>query len=111
MKASTRARLGLAFRAILSITLIGAIILHIGSIDILNELTALRWSVLAAVTAILASHVLFITPRWSAILAALGHPQPSSLLVGSVFLGFLFNQLLPTAVGGDVLRGWRAHQL
>jgi uncharacterized membrane protein YbhN (UPF0104 family) len=32
-------------------------------------------------------------------------------LLGSVFVGILFNQLLPTAVGGDVLRAWRAKQL
>ena len=31
--------------------------------------------------------------------------------MGSVFLGFLFNQVLPTAVGGDAYRVWRAKQL
>jgi uncharacterized membrane protein YbhN (UPF0104 family) len=52
-----------------------------------------------------------VTPRWTIILAALGYRIKASLLVGSVFLGFLFNQLLPTAVGGDVLRALQARQL
>lgn len=111
MKAVTKSRLILAVRALLSLVLIFAIVWHVGSTDILREFATLRWSILVVVTLVLASHVLFITPRWQAILEALGYSLHSRLLVGSVFLGFLFNQLLPTAVGGDVLRAWRAHKL
>ena len=45
------------------------------------------------------------------ILAALDYRIRSSVLIGSVFLGFLFNQLLPTAVGGDIVRAYRVRQL
>jgi glycosyltransferase 2 family protein len=53
----------------------------------------------------------FVTLRWSAILSVLGYRPAWTALIGSVFLGFLFNQLLPTIVGGDVFRALRAKQL
>jgi len=74
------------------------------------EVQLIRWPILVVVIGILASHVLFVTPRWSTILGALGYPLSSASLIGSVFLGFLFNQLLPTAVGGDLIRAWQARR-
>ena len=104
-------KLGLIIRAALSIALIGGLAYHIGSREILTELGLVQWPVLVIVVPVLAAHVMIVTPRWTIILAALGHRIKTSLLVGSVFLGFLFNQLLPTAVGGDVVRALRARQL
>ena len=104
-------KLGLIIRAALSIALIGWLAYHIGSREILTELGTVQWPVLVIVTLVLAASVVIVTPRWAIILAALSHPIKTSLLVGSVFLGFLFNQLLPTAVGGDVVRALRARQL
>jgi uncharacterized membrane protein YbhN (UPF0104 family) len=54
--------------------------------------------------------VLVVAPRWALILTALGSPIRSASLIPAVFLGFLFNQLLPTAVGGDALRVWYARK-
>jgi glycosyltransferase 2 family protein len=60
---------------------------------------------------VLATSVLLVTPRWAIILSALGYKIPSASLLPSVFLGFLCNQVLPTGVGGDILRAWRTRQL
>ena len=111
-QSTTRApKLGFAVRAIISIALLIAVAHYIGSAEIFAQMKLIHWPVSVAVVMLLASHVLFVTPRWSNILTALRYPIKSASLIGSVFLGFLFNQVLPTAVGGDVLRAWRAHQL
>src|SRR4051812_44028864 len=93
-------------RLSVSTLLIGALFYFAGTAETLVQLKSVGWGNLAIVMVILASHVLVVVPRWALILTSLGHPVRSSDLVGSVFLGFLFNQLLPTAVGGDVLRAW-----
>ena len=98
-------------RTILSVSLIAALAYHIGSSEIIGRLRTVSWETLAAATLVLATSVFFVTPRWAVILSVLGFRTSWRTLIGSVFLGFLFNQLLPTAVGGDVLRAWRAKQL
>jgi uncharacterized membrane protein YbhN (UPF0104 family) len=104
-------KLGGVARLVLSIALVGALMYFIGSANILTRIEAVRWQTLTLVTLILASSFLFVTLRWTAILSALGHRVESTALFGSVFIGFQLNQLLPTGVGGDVLRAWRARQL
>ena len=102
---------GSIIRAILSISVIVVLVYHIGSGEIIGRLRTVSWEALAGATLVLATSVLFVTPRWSVILSVLGFRISWRALIGSVFLGFLFNQLLPTAIGGDVLRAWRAKQL
>lgn len=109
--AALKDRLGLAIRACLSIGVIAALAYNIGSKDIIAHFGAGVWPSLALATVILAISVLLVTPRWAMILSVLGCRASWRELYGSVFLGFLFNQLLPTAVGGDVFRAWRAKQL
>jgi glycosyltransferase 2 family protein len=106
-----KSKLGSLVRAILSISLMAALVYHIGSGEIISQLRLVSWHAIAAVTLMLTTSVLLVTPRWAIILSVLGCRTTLSVLIGSVFLGFLFNQLLPTAVGGDVLRAWRAKQL
>ena len=111
MQAPKKSVLTFIVRGALSLLLIGGLVYHIGSSAIIGQIQAMRWQIFALVVAILASHVLLVTPRWATILRGLGYPLSSFALVGSVYLGFLFNQVLPTAVGGDVLRAWRAQQI
>jgi uncharacterized membrane protein YbhN (UPF0104 family) len=48
--------------------------------------------------------------RWHTTLADQADIAPAVLLK-ILFVGWFFNQVLPTAVGGDVARAWRYHQL
>lgn len=48
--------------------------------------------------------------RWFLIIRACGERLPFSTVTGLVFVGHFFSQLLPTSVGGDVVRGWEAHR-
>jgi uncharacterized protein (TIRG00374 family) len=91
--------------------LIAALAYHIGSTAILARLGSVHWHTVALAVLALATSFLFVTPRWTLVLRAFGYRVRARRLAGSVLLGFLFNQLLPTAVGGEVVRVWRARQL
>ena len=102
---------GPIIRAILSFALVAALAYHIGSGEIIGDIRSISWEAFAASTLLLTTSVFIVTLRWTAILSVLGYRLAWTNLVGSVFIGFLFNQLLPTIVGGDVFRALRAKQL
>jgi glycosyltransferase 2 family protein len=104
-------RLWRVVRVLLSLGLIAALAYHVGTDQIIAHFSAATWPFIALATVILAVNVLLVTPRWSLILDVLGYRTSWRALFESVLLGFFLNQVLPTAVGGDVLRAWRAKQL
>jgi uncharacterized membrane protein YbhN (UPF0104 family) len=59
-----------------------------------------------AALALLCVTQLVSTLRWQIIARALGFERPFRQLVGMYFIGMYFNLLLPTSVGGDVVRAW-----
>ena len=61
--------------------------------------------------AVLAVIVLMVVPaisipRWRVILLALGHDLPAGMLGRGLYIGALFNQMLPSSIGGDAWRIW-----
>ncbi len=44
--------------------------------------------------------------RWQMLARPLGFEQPLSYFLGYYFIGMFFNLMLPTSVGGDVVRAW-----
>jgi hypothetical protein len=48
------------------------------------------------------------TMRWQEVLLACGLKRRFSELLGWIFIGLFFNSFLPSAVGGDVIRGYYA---
>lgn len=107
----TRQRWGLVLRLLFSAILIGALARYAGSEAIVERLKSVPAYALVLAILLIATSFLFVTPRWTIILAAFGYRVRVRDLTGSVMVGFLFNQLLPTAVGGEVVRIWRARQL
>lgn len=65
----------------------------------------------AAVFAVLALQVPLVTWRWSLISQGLGRPLRFGDLLGALLVGLFFNQTLPSTVGGDGIRIWRAYRL
>jgi hypothetical protein len=49
--------------------------------------------------------------RWHLILSAEAPSPGSTALLKIMFVGLFFNQILPTGVGGDVVRAWRCSRL
>jgi hypothetical protein len=60
----------------------------------------------AAAVGALAVQTLVLSARFQAIVAALGRPLAASSAVELSFVGVLFNQALPSAIGGDAMRAW-----
>lgn len=104
-------RMWRAVRVVLSLGLVAALAYHVGTEEIIAHFSAATLPFIVIATVILAVNVLLVTPRWSLILDVLGYRTSWKALFESVLLGFFLNQVLPTAVGGDVLRAWRAKQL
>jgi len=50
--------------------------------------------------------VVLVAVRWRLVAAWLGVAIPITLAVRALFLGFLGGQVLPSAIGGDLVRGW-----
>jgi glycosyltransferase 2 family protein len=50
--------------------------------------------------------VVLVAVRWRLVAAWLGVAISTSLAVRALFLGFLGAQVLPSAIGGDFVRGW-----
>lgn len=48
----------------------------------------------------------FSTLRWQQMARALGFERSNKQMLGYYFIGMYFNLLLPTSVGGDVVRAW-----
>jgi uncharacterized membrane protein YbhN (UPF0104 family) len=60
---------------------------------------------LAAVALLVATQVVSAW-RWRIMARSLGFDRPLPHLVGYYFIGMYFSLLLPTSVGGDVVRAW-----
>jgi uncharacterized membrane protein YbhN (UPF0104 family) len=48
--------------------------------------------------------------RWSLILREMGHPLSFRVTFPTVLIGYFFSLTLPTSVGGDIVRAWRANR-
>ncbi|MDR1535738.1 MAG: flippase-like domain-containing protein, partial [Planctomycetota bacterium] len=48
--------------------------------------------------------------RWRVFLETMSIPAPALLLIRLNLIGFFFNQLLPTGLGGDAVKGWLLHR-
>lgn len=77
--------------------------------SVAQALQRLDWEVVAAAVAIHLLMALLASVRWYYVLLAIGHPLPFLLTWRLVMISTLFNQVLPSALGGDVLRVPYAH--
>ncbi len=61
----------------------------------------------AAAVGTLVVQTLVLSARFQTIVAALGPPIAAWTSIEVSFVGVLFNQALPSAIGGDAIRAWR----
>ncbi|HXG12936.1 MAG TPA: lysylphosphatidylglycerol synthase transmembrane domain-containing protein [Gemmataceae bacterium] len=66
----------------------------------------LRWEVGLAALALYGLTQVLSSWRWQMLARPLGFNPPLRHLVGFYFIGMFFNLVLPTSVGGDVVRAW-----
>lgn len=94
------------FKILVSVSLLGLLAWRLDWEQVGQAFRQLRlefW--LAAVGAYLAAQ-LCSTFRWQMLARPLGFQQPLRCFLGYYFIGMFFNLLLPTSVGGDVVRAW-----
>ena len=98
--------LTIAVRLVVTVGLFAALLSRLDTGRIANILSggSPGWFVLAA--AALAATNPFNASRWRLILPDRNTVGPSVLL-RILFVGWFFNQMLPTGIGGDAVRAWR----
>ena len=111
MTQAARRWLVVLVKVIVSVALLAILLWHIGTKELLARLGSTSFLAVAATIVVFAANTALVVPRWAEVLRTLGAPLPTRLLWRSALAGFFFNQVLPTAVGGDVWRGWQAHRL
>lgn len=77
---------------------------------LLDQLANVRLGGLLVATALLASLSAIQAWRWSAIVDAIGQAMSFLRSWQIIFIGLFFNQTLPSAIGGDAVRMWRAYK-
>lgn len=99
-------RLFVVFRAGASIALLGFVLSRTDLRLVLKTLGALDGRYLAATFAFIVLAVLVNVYEWSLVVTARIGPVGFGRLLRYYLIGLFFNSLLPTAIGGDVARGY-----
>jgi uncharacterized membrane protein YbhN (UPF0104 family) len=73
-----------------------------------HALASMPSSTIAALGAIIVVQQLLAVARWWRLLARLGERVSFNALNGDLLVGATYNLFLPTTIGGDVVRIWRA---
>lgn len=90
--------------------LLGLLLYRFDADRVMNVLSHVSVLLFAAATVVLVGVNLVAAKRWHIILSA-RIKIASMVLLKILLVGWFFNQVLPTAVGGDVVRAWRCHQV
>ncbi|MFZ3219325.1 MAG: lysylphosphatidylglycerol synthase transmembrane domain-containing protein [Rhodoferax sp.] len=102
----SKERIRLLVRLAITLGLLAALLWTLDLRQLLARLAGLTWqgSVLAFGMVLLA--IAISAWKWGLILRARQHPLPYRTLLRLYFVGLFFNNVLPTAVGGDAVRAW-----
>ncbi len=94
-------------KVLISIGLLYWIITHVEGSEPLQLLSGAWWAVFAA-WLMQSTLPVVQAERWRAIAATLGTRIPVLGAIKNVYIGQFFNQVLPSAIGGDAVRLWKA---
>jgi uncharacterized membrane protein YbhN (UPF0104 family) len=95
----------------ISVALLWALFANVDAGAVLRQMAGARLELLIAALAALLVLAIVQAYRWTVVLKAIGVRlglRPASLMV---LIGLFFNQTLPSTIGGDAVRMWRAHKL
>jgi uncharacterized membrane protein YbhN (UPF0104 family) len=79
--------------------------------DELSLVVAGDWLTIVGVWLLLCALPFVQAVRWRLIAASLDAPIPFSAAVKNIYIGHFFNQVLPSAIGGDAVRIWKLTRL
>ena len=95
-------------RAVFGLVLLAFVVSRVDPRGVLQILSRISWSALGLALLAQAAAKIVWTVRWREILRANGLERGFWELVAAVLVGLFYNSFLPTAVGGDVVRGYYA---
>ena len=96
----------LALKLAISVTILVVIGSRIPIEDVLRRARDGAPLYLLAALLLILLGVVLVALRWRLLAGSLGLAIPMALAVRALFLGFLGGQVLPSAVGSDIVRGW-----
>lgn len=97
----------LALKAAITLALIAILLWRTDLGALRTALVAVDTPWLAALAGLMLVFGLASAARWFRVLARLGERPPWRAILGDTFVGMTYNMLLPTTVGGDVIRALR----
>ena len=100
--------LKLSLRLLVAVLLIALLFVNLNVEHLVQRLLNLSWQGTAAAFAIVFLAIVISAWKWGLILQARQHRLPFLTLLRLYFVGLFFNNVLPTAVGGDAVRAWEA---
>ena len=101
-----RRTLSNGLKVVFSLGLLALLLRQVGVDRVVATLREAALPPLAAALALYLAGVVLRAYRWQGLLAALGMSASLSRLTSLYFVGTFFNNLLPTGVGGDVVRAY-----
>lgn len=105
--ATTRARLSRLARALLSVALVVLLLWKVPLHEAVDGLRALSWPGLSAIVLLTFGFPAVAALRWKRVLAHLGTRERWWPLMADTLVSSTYNMLLPTNIGGDVVRALR----
>ncbi len=111
MSARGRRWAGLAIKAAITIGLAWLVLRGVDPGDTLDRLGGASLPLLAAATIPFVAHCVVAGWRWSIVAGLLDSRLPVAMAIRLFFEGLFFSNALPSTIGGDVVRVWRAAAL
>jgi uncharacterized protein (TIRG00374 family) len=97
-------------RVAISLTLVSLIVWKVGADNTLNRLSALKLSSLLGAASLVMLTLLLHARRWQIVLSSLNYSWKFRIAFREIWIGYFFNQLLPSSVGGDGVRALRLYR-
>lgn len=107
-RAARRRGLGFALKVCVTVALLAFVLWRVDLAGVGGALALLGAQGAASALALTVLALVLGALRWRRALAWLGEDVPLRLLLADSLVGMTYNVLLPTSVGGDVVRGLRA---
>lgn len=99
--------LATGLRAAVTLGLAAFLVYHLDLSAVRSRLSTLDPVWLFVAFAAVFAAVVLSAIKWGLILRARRYPLSFAMLLSHYFVGLFFNNVLPTAVGGDAVRAWR----
>ena len=98
------------FRVAVSLGLLCIIFYKVGLATALERVVQVDWSALALASALILLTIAFHAKRWLIVVSMRGYSWRFRSALRETWIGYFFNQLLPSSVGGDGVRALRLYQ-